>query len=225
MSTNFHLKRFHISRDTSEIVLHVIKQCLQACYYHRNRFSKKLMVSARVSWNGKTKFFIDPQKTKVNQKTYIDFLKMSLLPECHRLYPDNDFVFMQDSAPSHSAKATQNFLRDNTSDFISSQEWTPHSPDLNQLGLDYSLWDILQELVYEGRRESFANLKDLQNVIRGKWHDVNNQTVRKAILQWKRRLAAVAKQNGGLIQHVFCWSVDWYELLWRSGLACVQPAT
>jgi len=30
MSMNFHLKRFHISRDASEIVLHVIKQCLQA---------------------------------------------------------------------------------------------------------------------------------------------------------------------------------------------------
>ena len=30
MSMNFHLKRFHISRDISEIVLHVIKQCLQA---------------------------------------------------------------------------------------------------------------------------------------------------------------------------------------------------
>ena len=29
-SMNFHLKCFHISRDTSEIVLHVIKQCLQA---------------------------------------------------------------------------------------------------------------------------------------------------------------------------------------------------
>ena len=28
--TNFHLKRFHIGRDTSEIVLRVIKQCLQA---------------------------------------------------------------------------------------------------------------------------------------------------------------------------------------------------
>jgi len=32
--------------------------------------------------------------------------------------------------------------------------------------LDYSVWDILQELVYEGRREPFANLEDLQNVIR-----------------------------------------------------------
>jgi len=68
-----------------------------------------------------------------------------------------------------------------TPDFISSQEWTPHSPDLNPL--DYSVWDILQELVYEGRPEPFANLKDLQNVIRDKWHDVDDQTVRKAVLQ------------------------------------------
>jgi len=55
-------------------------------------------------------FFIDPQKTKVNQKTYIDFLKTSFLPECRHLYPDNDFIFLQDSAPSHRAKATQNYL-------------------------------------------------------------------------------------------------------------------
>jgi len=62
-----------------------------------------------------------------------------------------------------------------------------------------SLGYVLQELVYEGRREPFANLKDLQNVIRDKWQDVDDQTVRKAILQSKRRLAAVAKQNGGPI--------------------------
>jgi len=49
MPMNFHLKRFHISRDTSEIVLHVIKQCLQAFYHHRNQFFKKSMVSAGVS--------------------------------------------------------------------------------------------------------------------------------------------------------------------------------
>ena len=54
---------------------------------------------------------------------------------------------MQDSAPSHHAIATKNFLRDYMPDFISSQERTPHSPDLNPL--DYSVWDILQELVYK----------------------------------------------------------------------------
>ena len=52
--------------------------------------------------------------------------------------------------------------------------------------LDNSIWDILQELVYEGRRETFANLKDLQNVVRDKWHNVDDQTMRTAILQWKR---------------------------------------
>ena len=48
--------------------------------------------------------------------------------------------------------------------------------------LDYSVWDILQELFYERRREPFANLKDLQNVIRDKWHDVDDQTVRKSYI-------------------------------------------
>jgi len=38
--------------------------------------------------------------------------------------------------------------------------------DRLESAIDYSVWDILQELVYEGKRESFANLKDLQNVIR-----------------------------------------------------------
>ena len=79
------------------------------------------------------------------------------------------------------------------------KEWTG---TLNPL--DYSIWDILQELVYEGRREPFANLKDLQNVIRDKWHNADDQTTRKAVLQWKRCLAAAAKQNGGPFEHIFC---------------------
>jgi len=48
---------------------------------------------------------------------------------------------------------------------------TSHSTDL--LPLDYSVWDTLQELVYERRHEMFANLKDLQDVTRDKWQDVN----------------------------------------------------
>jgi len=39
--------------------------------------------------------------------------------------------------------------------------------------LDYLVWEILQELVYEEARKRFANLKDIRNVIRDKWHDVD----------------------------------------------------
>ena len=58
----------------------------------------------------------------------------------------------------------------------------------------------MQEVVYEGRREPFANVKELQNVIRDKWHDVDDdQTVRKAILKWKRYLADVFFGPPGII--------------------------
>jgi len=79
----------------------------------------------------------------------------SLLPECRRCYPGNDFEFLQDSFLSHSAKVTQQFLRQNTPDVIAADEWASYFPDLNPL--DYCTWDILQDLLYEGRQLQFAS--------------------------------------------------------------------
>jgi len=42
------------------------------------------------------------------------------------------------------------------------QEWAPHSPELNPLD---SVWDILQERVYEGRREPYAKLHELEETM------------------------------------------------------------
>jgi len=76
---------------------------------------------------------------------------------------------MQDSAPSHRAKATWDFLQSIFPDFISAEEWAPHAPDLNPL--DYSVWYILQEVLYErGGRESYANLLELEKAVRQKWN-------------------------------------------------------
>jgi len=58
---------------------------------------------------------------------------------------------------------TQQFLRQNTPDFIAADEWVSYSPDL--IPLDYCIWDILQDLVYEGRGLPFANLQDLKHDI------------------------------------------------------------
>ena len=93
----------------------------------------------------------------------------------------NGFEFLQDSAPSHRAKVTQQFLRQNTLDFIAADKWASSSPDLNPL--DYCIWDILKDLVYEGRRLPFANLQDLKEAIKNKWKEVTIKTVRKSIAQ------------------------------------------
>jgi len=55
---------------------------------------------------------------------------------------------MQDSASSHCAKAMQQFLQQNTPDFVAADELASYSPDRKPV--DYCIWGILQDLVYEG---------------------------------------------------------------------------
>ena len=71
---------------------------------------------------------------------------------------------MQDNAPSHRAKATQQFLRQNTPDFIAADEWASYSSDLNPL--DHCIWDVLQDLVYKGQQLPLASLQDLKEAIK-----------------------------------------------------------
>ena len=71
------------------------------------------------------------------------FSRTPSLTECRWFYPGND---LRHSAPSHRAKVTQQFLRQNTLDFIAADKWASYSPDLNPL--DYCIWDILQDFVY-----------------------------------------------------------------------------
>jgi len=142
-------------------------------------------------------------------------LKTSLLPECRWLYPGSDFEFLQDTVPSHRAKVTQQFLRQNTPDFIAADEWASYSPDLNPL--DYCIWDILQDLVFEGRRLPFRSLKDLKEAIKNKWKEVTIKTFPYTIAQWEKWRNVVRKQNGGTIQHIF--RCDWISI---SSFSCSE---
>jgi len=65
---------------------------------------KGIMVAAGISANGPTKaIFVEPG-AKINAEYYINNVLKQYLKEAERLYPDGNFVFHQDSAPSHSAK-------------------------------------------------------------------------------------------------------------------------
>ena len=118
-----------------------------------------------------------------------------------RLYPDDNYIFQQDSAPSHRCRLAQQFLQANTPDFIHSDAWPPNSPDLNPL--DYYVWNALKELVYAGRRKPFLNTDELKQVIEEKWSLLNDRHIQKSIGQWKQRLRVVTREGGGPIKHLF----------------------
>ena len=110
------------------------------------------MVSAGVSWNGKTDIhFIDTNNTKVNTDCYVKLLDEGLLPDCRRLYPSDDFIFQLDGAPSHTSRITQGHLEECTPVFIKKDEWPPQS-GLQSNGLCHMVPSQGRRLKRQGRK-------------------------------------------------------------------------
>ena len=115
------------------------------------------------------------------------------------MFPDKDFIFQQDGAPSHTSGQTQTFLEEKFINFIKKTEWPPQSPDWNPM--DYSIWNSLKEKVYGNRSDRFT-LPELKAKIQDSWSQITLSEIRKSILQFKMRLRAVRDPKGGHIDHL-----------------------
>ena len=104
--------------------------------------SNSIMIWGAVSYNGKIPLKFVEKGVKINAKHYQDeILESTLKPNISTLYPDDQWIFQQDSASAHRAKTTQQWLTTNCPDFIGFKEWLPSSLDLNPL--DFSIWGTL----------------------------------------------------------------------------------
>jgi len=92
------------------------------------------------------------------------------------------------------------FLETETPEFILPLLWPPNSPDLNPV--DYSVWSILQEKVYNTR---ITHLDDLKHRIRirTKWTKLRHVIIAAAVRQWRRRLSACVRADSGHCKHCF----------------------
>ena len=175
-------------------------------FHQTNKQAKKVMVSACITWKGVTKpFFVNNKGMKVNSKSYKKHLEKELIPEIEKKMNRNDWIFIQDSAPSQRANLVQGFLKEKLRKrFIKHNEWPPHSPDCNPL--DYYFWDKIKTKVYEDRfNQAFENENELKKKIRKVWPAVSNDLfeIRKALKQFIPRLAAVEEKNGESIKMIF----------------------
>jgi len=117
---------------------------------------------------------------------------------------------------------------------MAADELASYSSDLNSL--DYCIWDILQNLVYEGWRLPFAYLQDLKEAIKNKWKEVTIETIRKSVTQWKNdwmqlesRMEAWFSSAVGTFSANRCeWiSISCSETCWTYWLFCTfrTPST
>ena len=77
------------------------------------------------------------------------------------------------------------FIRRETPDFISPDQWPPNSPDMNPV--DYKIWAIMQERVYEKR---VNDVDELCQRLLSVWHSNGQNVIDESIDQWRARLIA-----------------------------------
>ena len=81
--------------------------------------------------------------------------------------------------------------------FVEPSVWPPNSPDLNLV--DYAVWEAMRQSVY---RIPVSNLDDLEDRVRTCWESLDQQIINKSIDQWRGRLKAVVRVNGGHIEQL-----------------------
>ena len=76
-------------------------------------------------------FFLDGRR--IGAKDYINILETKVKPWMESVACGNKYVFQQDSAPAHKARATQSWLYESVAHHWSPDVWPPSSPDCNPL--------------------------------------------------------------------------------------------
>ncbi len=99
-------------------------------------------------------------RSKANTAAYQEVLEHFMLPAADQLYGDADFIFQQDLAPAHSAKATSTWFKDHDIPVLNR---LANSPDLNP---KENLWGIVKRKMRYARPN---NVEELKATIRATW--------------------------------------------------------
>ena len=97
----------------------------------------------------------------MNAELYSEMLRSFFIPQLRQHAVNDETLFQQDGATSHTARVSMNILNDVFPNRVISRygaiPWPPRSPDLTPC--DFFLWGYLKSKVYEERPRSVQELK------------------------------------------------------------------
>ena len=164
----------------------------------------KVMVWGAMSAQGLTQLHVLPQKQTVDTAYYIhEILEKNLLPALNRssstgsvlkmkMVPDmSEPIFMQDVAPAHTSKKTQEWCETNLPAFWGKQVWPGNSPDLNPLE---NLWEILQQEL--DNSEPCTTVGQLTESLQSAWANIPRDMLERLVASMPSRVSKCRSLHG-----------------------------
>jgi DDE superfamily endonuclease len=124
---------------------------------------------------------------------HVETLENHLLPHLHEHFLKRgaiDAWFQQDNASIHTAKLTQNWLKQLK---LKTMNWPALSPDLNPME---NLWGILVQRVYEGGTKQYHDKKALKAGIQKAWDSIDQDTIKSLLDSMKSRFEECIRLKG-----------------------------
>ena len=115
-----------------------------------------------------------------------------MLPAARDWFSSEHWTYLQDSDPKHTAKLTQDWLRDNVPEYITREQWPPRSPDLNPIE---NAWALVAK---QASLRQPKTLEELKHAVRGAWTEVMTEEYCTTLADsMDARLRKLRKLRGG----------------------------
>lgn len=178
-----------------------------------DKMQPSVMCYAAVSWYGRTELrFVEGEaagqgdvpphrrkKKRINQQVYCEEMCPQMFEDIRHVMRQRPWTWQQDGAKAHTAKATVDFLRNTTPDFIAPEDWPAKSPDLNVM--DYCVWSLLLAALQNHRHE-LDTIDQLKDVLLNAWNSIPQTTIQSATGAWVSRLRRCHAANGRHFEHL-----------------------
>lgn len=149
-----------------------------------------LMVWGGISSRGLTSLKIDTRK--INSEKYCSILEECFFEDAIILFPDRDFILMQDNARPHTSKFTKLFLQKSG---IIVLDWPANSPDLNPIE---NLWAIMKKRF---ELHKVKTKEEMKIIIQKVWDEISPTLVENLINSMPARIEQCIQNNGDKIKN------------------------
>ena len=160
------------------------------CITERDRYGRgSVMVWGGVSLHSKTQLVIVNGNLNAAQ-----YQQQILTPHAiPHVQANRGMILVQDNAPVHTARATQQMLQNNN---VRTLDWPPCSPDLNPIE---NVWDELGRRVRALPQQ--VNVLQLQGDLVQTWNSIPQRFLHNFIDSMRRRCQLVIRARGGHIEY------------------------